>query len=74
MNIDERLERLTGVVETLAASVVTHDDQIAANGKQIEALISFASKHERGIEELRKLHEEISRQFQAYLNTIHPKQ
>jgi hypothetical protein len=28
MTIDERLDRLTGVVESLAASVVEHDQQI----------------------------------------------
>jgi hypothetical protein len=28
MTIDERMERLTGIVESLAASVVAHDNQI----------------------------------------------
>jgi hypothetical protein len=36
--IDERLDRLTGIVESLAASVVEHDDQI-------EGLIKVAEKH-----------------------------
>ena len=74
MTIDERLDRLTSIVETLAASVVAHDDHISANSKQIEALITLTSKNTRDIEGLRKLQEEVSRQFQAYLNTIHPKQ
>jgi hypothetical protein len=39
MTIDDRLDRLTGVVETLAASVVEHDDQI-------EALVAVAQKHQ----------------------------
>ena len=38
MTIDERLDRLTGIVESLAASVVEHDSQI-------EALIKVAEKH-----------------------------
>jgi hypothetical protein len=45
MTIDERLDRLTGIVETLAASVVSHDNQI-------DALIKVAEKHERAIENL----------------------
>ncbi len=28
MNIDERLDRLTGIVETLAETVMAHDNQI----------------------------------------------
>ncbi len=67
MTIDERLDRLTAVVESLAASVVSHD-------RQIEALITVAEKNSRDIEATRKLQEETWRQFQAYLNTIHPKQ
>lgn len=67
MTTDERLDRLTSIVETLAASVVSHDDQIAANNRQLEALIEFTSKNTHDIAEL-------GRQFQAYLNTIHPKQ
>jgi chemotaxis regulatin CheY-phosphate phosphatase CheZ len=59
MTIDERLDRLTGVVEALAASVVAHDNQI-------EALIKVADKHAQEMADLR-------RQWQAYLNTL-PKQ
>jgi hypothetical protein len=56
MTIDERMERLTGIVESLAASVVAHDTQI-------ESLIAVAEKHERAIEDM-------SKQWQAYLNTL----
>ena len=38
MTIDERLDRLTGVVESLAASVAEHS-------RQIEKLISAAEEH-----------------------------
>ena len=47
MTIDERLERLTGIVEALAATTVAHDNQI-------EALIAVAEKHEKAIEDLHK--------------------
>jgi len=50
------MERLTGIVESLAASVVAHDNQI-------ESLIAVAEKHERAIEDM-------SKQWQAYLNTL----
>jgi hypothetical protein len=56
MTIDERMERLTGIVESLAASVVAHDNQL-------EILITVAEKHERAIEDTRK-------QWEAYLNTL----
>lgn len=56
MTIDERMERLTGIVEALAATTVAHDNQI-------EALITIAEKHEKAIEDLH-------RQWQAYLNTL----
>jgi hypothetical protein len=38
MKSQEQLDRLTGIVESLAASVVAHDDQIAN-------LISLADEH-----------------------------
>jgi hypothetical protein len=56
MNTDERIERLTGIVETLAATVTAHDNQI-------EALINVAERHQREIEGM-------SKQWQAYLNTL----
>lgn len=59
MTVDERLDRLTGIVEALAASVVAHDSQI-------DALIKVAEKHAQEMADLR-------RQWQAYLNTL-PKQ
>ena len=59
MTVDERLDKLTGIVEALAASVVAHDSQI-------EGLIKVAEKHAQEMADLR-------RQWQAYLNTL-PKQ
>jgi hypothetical protein len=47
MTSDERLDRLTGVVESLAASVVAHDGQI-------ENLIKVAEKHQEEMAELRR--------------------
>ena len=47
MTIDERMDRLTGIVEALAASTVAHDNQI-------EALITVAEKHEKAIEDLHR--------------------
>jgi hypothetical protein len=41
------MDRLTGIVEALAASTVAHDNQI-------EALITGAEKHEKAIEDLRR--------------------
>jgi hypothetical protein len=65
MTIDERLDRLTGIVESLAASVVEHDDQI-------EILIKVGQKHEEEMRELRRAHAETERLLQAYLKRLPP--
>jgi hypothetical protein len=56
MTIDERMDRLTGIVESLAATVVAHDDQI-------EKLLAISEKNAANWERL-------ERQWQAYLNTL----
>jgi hypothetical protein len=67
MTIEERfertetnLDRLTQVTASIAASVAAHDDQI-------EKLLLVAERNHQEWEQLR-------REFQAYLTTIHPKQ
>jgi hypothetical protein len=45
MTTDERIDRLTGVVETLAGTVIAHDSAI-------EALTSAASRHDSVLEAL----------------------
>ena len=47
MTTDEHLQRLTGIVESLAGTVVAHDNQI-------EALIRIAEKHDREMVEIRE--------------------
>jgi hypothetical protein len=47
MTIDERLDRLTGIVESLAASVVEHK-------RQIEGLIKVAENQQEKMVELRR--------------------
>ena len=56
MTIDEKLERLTGIVESLAGTIVAHDNQL-------EVLIQVAEKHSAQIAGL-------ERQWQAYINTL----
>jgi hypothetical protein len=63
MTIEERIERLTGIVESLAASVVAHDNQIEAHGRQIEGLIKVAEQQSARFDA-------IERQWQAYINTL----
>jgi hypothetical protein len=48
MTTDERLDRLTGIIESLAATVVEHDDQIAS-------LITLADGHWAETAALRRL-------------------
>jgi hypothetical protein len=58
MTTEEKIDRLTGVVESLAASVVAHDDQI-------EKLIDAGLQQKERIDQL-------VREWQAYLTTIRP--
>jgi hypothetical protein len=72
MKTQEQLDRLTGVVESLAASVVAHDGQIGN-------LIALADKHWAEIVELRRSISELQRSiaqtdklWQAYLKRLPP--
>jgi len=72
MTTEERLDRLTTIVESLAATVVAHDNQI-------DALIKIAEKHDAqlaetraAIAETRAAIADLGRQLQAYLTRIPP--
>jgi hypothetical protein len=54
--VTDNLDRLVGVVNSLASSVVAHDNQL-------DVLIQLAAKHEAAIANL-------ERQWQAYINTL----
>ena len=56
MTIEERIDRLTGIVEALAGTVVAHDNQIAA-------LIQISEENAQNWKNL-------ERQWQAYINTL----
>jgi hypothetical protein len=70
MTVEEQLRQLTGIVESLAGTVVAHDNQI-------DALINVAEKHQREMNEFREgmasllqSMVETDRRWQAYLNTL----
>lgn len=67
---EEKLDRLVGIVDSLAASMVHHDDQIEAHDRQIEALIRVAEKHDAQIAALATQIANTERQWQAYINTL----
>jgi len=50
MTTDERLDRLTGIVETLAGTATAHDSILTAHDSIIEALAKAASAHSLNIE------------------------
>jgi uncharacterized protein (DUF3084 family) len=79
MTTDERIGRLTGIVETLAATVVAHDDQIEANARQIEATNRQIEATDRQIEALSRALEKqaqvtasLEKEWQAYLRNLKP--
>ena len=63
MTTDERLDRLTGIVETLAGAVTAHDSVLEAHDRQIGALIELAERNQKAMTDL-------DRRWQAYLNTL----
>jgi hypothetical protein len=54
--VADTLDRLVGVMDGLAGTVVAHD-------KQLDVLIKLAEKHEGAIADL-------EREWQAYVNTL----
>lgn len=70
MTSDEKLDRLTGIVETLAGAVAAHDSVLEAHDRQIGALITIAEKSQARIAEVGEQIAKLERQWQAYLNTL----
>jgi len=66
MTTEEKLDRLTGIVDALANTVVAHDNQI-------EQLIKISEIQGGRIDDLAKAVAVLERQWQAYINTL-PKQ
>ena len=65
MTTDERLDRLAGIVETLAGAVMAHDSVLEAHDRQIGALITATEKLQVSLAHL-------ERQWEAYLNRLPP--
>jgi uncharacterized protein (DUF3084 family) len=70
MTTEEKLDRLTGIVETLAGSIAAHDNKIEAHDRQIEALIELASTQQKVAEQHSQQIANLEKQWQAYLNTL----
>jgi hypothetical protein len=52
MTIDERLDRLTAIVEALAGAVTAHDSVLKAHDRQIWALIELADRNQKSMADL----------------------
>ena len=72
MTTDERIERLTSIVEPLAGIMASHDKAIMTlmesstkHNKAISVLLELAEKHEKALASL-------ERQLQAYITTVPP--
>ena len=70
MTIEQQLEKLTGIVTTLAGSVIALDRNVEAHDRQIEALIIVAEKNSAQIKEQNERFAVLERQWQAYINTL----
>jgi hypothetical protein len=51
---EEQIERLSGIAESLAASVVAHDNRIEAHTRQIEALIKTSAEKAQNCKNLER--------------------
>ena len=65
MTTDERIDRLTGIVESLVDTVGALAGSVAAHDRQIGVLLQLAEKHDEAIANLERL-------WQAYLTRIAP--
>jgi hypothetical protein len=65
LTTDERIDRLTGIVETLTGTVGSLATTVLAHDKQLGVLIKLSERHEQAIANL-------ERQWQAYLTRIAP--
>ena len=63
MTIEEQIARLTGIVESLAGTVVAHDNQI-------DGLIKVAEQQSAQIAQTERAIASLERQWQAYINTL----
>jgi hypothetical protein len=70
MMIEEQLEKLAGIVSTLAGSAIARDRNVEAHDRQIEALIIVAEKNSGQIKEQNGRFAVLERQWQAYINTL----
>ncbi len=66
MTTEEKLDRLSDVVNTLGSSVVAHD-------KQIEDLIKLGEENDRRLGLLSKEMRNLEKQWQAYIRTLRSK-
>ena len=65
LTTDERIDRLTGIVETLTGTVGSLATSVLAHDRQIGVLLQLAEEHRQAMANLEK-------QWQAYLTRISP--
>lgn len=63
MTTEQKIDRLTDIVDTLASTVVAHDNQI-------DGLIKVAEKHEIELARIESSLASLERQWQAYIRTL----
>ncbi len=72
MTTEEKLDRLAGIVESLAASAVHHDNQIEAHDQQIGKILTILEIQATRMAEQKERMDQLIREWQAYLRTIRP--
>jgi hypothetical protein len=66
LTAEEKIDRLTGIVDPLASTVVAHDNQI-------DGLIKVEEKQGTRLQSLTAALKDMSKQWQAYLNRLPPR-
>ena len=72
--IEASLDRLVTVVDTLAGSVAAHDSQVDALIRVAEKQAAESHALDKRIDALRDQIVNITREWQAYLPRMHPRQ
>jgi hypothetical protein len=70
MTTQERFQRIESAISGLPIAAERHAAAVEKHDEQIEALLSIAEKHAAELTALRAVVTDVTRQWQAYLNTL----
>jgi hypothetical protein len=70
MTSEQRFQRIESVLEGLATAAERHAQAVEQHDKQIDVLITIAGEHAAELKAVRAVVTDVTRQWQAYINTL----